>query len=77
MNPAEECGHIEVPRSVDHPRFSTNDGIRKAHLSCSKTGHVFAGEKNPTPQYCFKGRWTYQSENYEIPGCQGKTNNTL
>ena len=60
---------------MDQPRFSNKNGIKRADLSCSKTGYVFAGEKDPTPQYCFKGQWTYEAEDFDIPGCQGKISN--
>ena len=74
LNSVEECGHIKLPDGVDQ-KFSIGDGYKRVDLSCRKTGHVFAGEKDPTPQYCFKGQWTYEAEDYDIPGCQGKINN--
>ena len=73
-NSVEECGHILVPSSVDQPSYTTSGGLRKATLSCSKPGHVFAGEIDPTPQVCIRGQWIYEIENYDIPGCQGKNN---
>ena len=71
INFAEECGHIKLPDGVDQ-QFSNNDGYKRVDLSCRKTGYIFGGEKDPTPQYCFKGQWTYEVEGYDIPGCQGK-----
>ena len=75
IDSVEECGHIRLPNGVDQPRISINAGFKRADLSCSKTGYVFSGEKDPTPQYCFKGQWSYEAEDYNIPGCQGKISN--
>ena len=47
-------------------------GAQKAVLYCTTKGHVFAGEKYPSPQYCNGGYWSYEVDNYDIPGCQGK-----
>ena len=57
---------------MDQPKISDNNGFKRADLSCRKTGYVFAGEKNATPQYCLKGQWTYEAEGYDIPDCQGE-----
>ena len=67
-----ECGHIIVPDGVNLPEIANVGGLRKAVLSCAENGHVFAGEKDPTPQYCIRGQWTYQKEGYDIPSCQGE-----
>ena len=60
---------------MDEPRISNNNGFQRADLSCRNAGYVFAGEKDPTPQYCFKGQWTYEAEDYAIPGCKRKISN--
>ena len=67
-----ECGHIIVPEGVNTPELANVGGLKKAVISCAVNGQVFAGEKDPTPQYCIRGQWTYEVEGYDIPSCQGK-----
>ena len=66
-----ECGHIVVPVGVNSPQITDNNGLQKAELSCTRTGYIFSGGKDPSPQFCFRGQWTYEFEDYDIPGCEG------
>ena len=66
-----ECGHIVVPVGVNLPQITDSNGLQKAELSCTRTGYIFSGGKDPSPQFCFRGQWTYEFEDYDIPGCEG------